>query len=30
MTVELAKEQGIDVDMENFDKLFKEHQDKSR
>ena len=30
MTVELAKEQGIKVDMENFDKLFKEHQDKSR
>ena len=30
MTVELAKEQKIKVDMENFDKLFKEHQDKSR
>ena len=30
MTVELAKEQNIKVDMENFDKLFKEHQDKSR
>ena len=30
MTVELAEEQGIKVDMENFDKLFKEHQDKSR
>ena len=30
MTVELAEEQGIKVDMTNFDKLFKEHQDKSR
>ncbi len=30
MTVELAKEQNIKVDMENFDKLFKAHQDKSR
>jgi alanyl-tRNA synthetase len=30
MTVELATEQGIKVDMDNFEKLFKEHQDKSR
>jgi len=30
MTVELAKEQGLEVDMEDFDKLFKEHQEKSR
>ena len=30
MTVELAKEQGISVDMEDFNKLFKEHQEKSR
>ena len=30
MTVELAKEQGLKVNMEDFDKLFKEHQNKSR
>ena len=30
MTVELAKEQGFDVDMIEFEKLFKEHQEKSR
>ncbi len=30
MTVELAKEQGLKVDMEDFQKLFKEHQEKSR
>lgn len=30
MTVELAKEQGLEVDMADFQKLFKEHQEKSR
>ena len=30
MTEELAKEQGLEVDMSDFQKLFKEHQDKSR
>ncbi len=30
MTVELAKEQELKVDMEDFQKLFKEHQEKSR
>ncbi len=30
MTVELAKEQGLKVDMDDFQKLFKEHQEKSR
>lgn len=30
MTIELAKEQGIDIDMEGFDELFKEHQEKSK
>ena len=30
MTVELAKEQGLSVDMENYQKLFEEHQAKSR
>ncbi|MCI8277547.1 MAG: alanine--tRNA ligase [Clostridia bacterium] len=30
MTEELAKEQGIEVDNKEFDKLFKEHQEKSR
>ena len=30
MTEELAKEQGLKVDMENYQKLFEEHQAKSR
>jgi alanyl-tRNA synthetase len=30
MTVELANEQNITVDMEDFNRLFKEHQEKSR
>jgi alanyl-tRNA synthetase len=30
MTEELAKEQGLQVDMQDFQRLFKEHQDKSR
>ena len=30
MTEELAKEQGLEVDMQDFQRLFKEHQDKSR
>ena len=30
MTEELAKEQGLEVDMSDFQKLFKEHQEKSR
>lgn len=30
MTEELAKEQGLKVDMSDYQKLFKEHQDKSR
>ena len=30
MTEELAKEQGLKVDMQDFQRLFKEHQDKSR
>ena len=30
MTVELAKEKGLNVDTKSFDKLFKEHQEKSR
>jgi alanyl-tRNA synthetase len=30
MTIELAKEQGIEIDTTEFDKLFKEHQEKSR
>ena len=30
MTEELAKEQGLRVDMSDYQKLFKEHQDKSR
>ena len=30
MTLELAKEQGLKVNMEDYEKLFKEHQDKSR
>jgi len=30
MTEELAKEQGLEVDMEGYQRLFKEHQQKSR
>ena len=30
MTEELAKEQGLKVDMTDYQKLFKEHQEKSR
>ncbi|MBP3596380.1 MAG: alanine--tRNA ligase [Clostridia bacterium] len=30
MTEELAKENNLEVDMKNFDELFKEHQNKSR
>ena len=30
ITVDLAKEQGFEVDLSEFDKLFKEHQEKSR
>ncbi len=30
MTLELANENGLTFDMEEFNKLFKEHQDKSR
>ena len=30
VTQDLAKEQGFDIDMTEFDKLFKEHQEKSR
>ena len=30
MTEELAKEEGLEVDMENYQKLFEEHQAKSR
>ncbi len=30
MTEELAKEQGLKVDMKNYQKLFEEHQEKSR
>lgn len=30
MTEELAREKGLKVDMSDFQKLFKEHQDKSR
>lgn len=30
MTIELAKEQGIKLDTSEFDKLFKEHQEKSK
>ena len=30
MTEELAKEQGLKVDMSDYQRLFKEHQDKSR
>ena len=30
MTIELAKEQGIKIDASEFDKLFKEHQEKSK
>lgn len=30
VTKEIARENGFNVDLETFDKLFKEHQDKSR
>lgn len=30
VTTEIAKENGFNVDLETFDKLFKEHQEKSR
>ena len=30
MTLELAKEQDLEVDMSDFQRLFKEHQEKSR
>ena len=30
MTEELAKEEGLEVDMSDYQKLFKEHQEKSR
>jgi alanyl-tRNA synthetase len=30
VTSDLAKEQGLEIDMEGFEKLFKEHQEKSR
>ena len=30
MTIELAKEQGIEIDVTEFDKLFKDHQEKSK
>ena len=30
ITADLAEEQGFKIDMTEFDKLFKEHQDKSR
>ena len=30
MTEELAKEQGLEVDMSDYQRLFKEHQEKSR
>jgi alanyl-tRNA synthetase len=30
VTSDLAKEQGFEIDMEGFEKLFKEHQEKSR
>ena len=30
ITADLAKEQGFEIDLTEFDKLFKEHQDKSR
>jgi len=30
ITSELAKEQGFEIDLEEFNKLFKEHQEKSR
>ena len=30
MTIELAKEQNIEIDTTEFDKLFKEHQEKSK
>ncbi len=30
ITSDLAKEQGLEIDLKEFDKLFKEHQEKSR
>ncbi|MCI9177606.1 MAG: alanine--tRNA ligase [Clostridia bacterium] len=30
ITADLAKEQGFEIDLSSFDKLFKEHQEKSR
>jgi alanyl-tRNA synthetase len=30
ITIELAKEQGIELELSKFDELFKEHQEKSR
>ncbi len=30
ITSDLAKEQGFEIDLDGFDKLFKEHQEKSR
>lgn len=30
VTREIAEENGFEIDLENFDKLFKEHQEKSR
>ena len=30
ITADLAKEQGLEIDTSEFDKLFKEHQEKSR
>ena len=30
ITADLAKEQGFEIDTSEFDKLFKEHQEKSR
>ena len=30
ITADLAREQGFEIDLTEFDKLFKEHQDKSR
>ena len=30
ITIDLAKEQGLEVDIEQFNSLFKEHQEKSR
>lgn len=30
ITMELAKEEGFEIDLQNFDALFKQHQEKSR